>query len=94
MSPGQALPSFNLALHPSDHYKTVLPNLAYPSRPITHIPWCGSSSPLLFSVSQTIFSSCFATGLLFFCPQKTTRHEMTIAASVPIVQVSHISLSI
>ena len=53
MSPGQALPSFNLALHP-DHYKTVLPNLSYPSRPITHISWSGSSGPLLFSVSQTV----------------------------------------
>jgi len=68
MSPGQALPSFNLALHP-DHYKTVLPNLSYPSRPITHIPWSGSSGALLFS--------------------KTTRAEnrLTIAASIPIVQV-------
>jgi hypothetical protein len=48
MSPTQALPSFSLALHP-DHYKTVLPNISYPSRPSTHIPWSGSSAPLLFS---------------------------------------------
>lgn len=54
MSPNQALPSFNLALHP-DHYKTVLPNLSFPSRPSTHIPWSGSSAPLVFSVSQTSF---------------------------------------
>ena len=54
MSPVQALPSFSLALRP-DHYTTVLPNPSYPSRPITHIPWSGSSRPLLFSVSQTSF---------------------------------------
>ena len=51
MSPVQALPSFKLALHP-DQYKTVLPNLSYPSRPITDIHWPGSSASLLFSVSQ------------------------------------------
>ena len=86
MSPVQTLPSFNLALHP-DHYKTVLPNLSYPSRPSTHIPWSGSSAPLLFSVGQTLFlASCLAAALRFFGPQKTTRPEMTVA-SLP-VQVS------
>jgi len=44
----QALPSFNLTLR-SEHYKTVLPNLSYPSRPNTHVPWSGPSGPLLFS---------------------------------------------
>ena len=58
MSPVQVLPSFNQALHP-DHYKTVLPNLLYPSRPTADIPWSGSSTPLLFSVSQTIFFFVF-----------------------------------
>ena len=53
----QALPSFNLTLR-SGHYKTILPNLAYPSRPNTHVSWSGPSGPLLFSVSRT-FSSCF-----------------------------------
>ena len=65
MSPVQTLPSFNLALRP-DHYKTVLPNLSYPSRPITDIHWSGSSAPLLFSVSQIIYSSCCAAALLSF----------------------------
>ena len=86
MSPDQALPSFNLALHP-DHYQTALPNRSYPSRPITHIPWSGCSGALLFSVSQTVFSFVFCHDLTFFGPQKTTRAEtrLTIAA---IVQVS------
>ena len=87
MSPGQPLPSFNLALHP-DHYQTALPNRSYPSQPpITHIPWSGSSGALLFSVSRTGFLFVFCHDLTFFCPQKTTRAEtrLTIAA---IVQVS------
>jgi len=44
----QVLHSFNLALRP-DHCKTILPNLSYPFRPNLHIPWSGSSAPLLFS---------------------------------------------
>ncbi|KAF8801859.1 hypothetical protein BYT27DRAFT_7261513 [Phlegmacium glaucopus] len=43
----QLLPSFNLALRPDQH-KTILPNFSYPSRPIAHVPWSGSSAPLLF----------------------------------------------
>ena len=67
MSPDQTLPSFNLAVH-ADHYKTVLPNISYPSRPITHIRWSGSSAPLLFSVSQTQFFFEFVScrNLYFF----------------------------
>ena len=53
----QPLPSFDLALH-SDHQKTTLPNLSYPYRSNAHIPWSGSSTPLLFVVSQT-FLWCF-----------------------------------
>jgi len=44
----QSLPSFSLTLS-TDHYKTVLPNLSYPSRPNAHVPWSGPSAPLLFS---------------------------------------------
>ena len=29
-----------------DYYKTILPNLSYPSRHNVHIPWSGSSAPL------------------------------------------------
>ena len=90
--PVQTLPSFNFAVH-ADHYKTVLPNILYPSRPITHIPWSGSSAPLLFSVSQTnFFPSCLPQPYFFFCPQKTMRPDMTIAASTPnfSVQVSYV----
>ena len=46
-----------------------------------------------FRSVKLFFSSCLPQAY-FFCPQKTTRHEMTIAASVPIIQVSHISPSI
>ena len=47
----QSLPSLNLVAHRSDHYTTILPNLSYPSRPNAHVPWSGSSAPLLFAVS-------------------------------------------
>jgi hypothetical protein len=70
MSPGpvQSLPSFNFVILP-DHYKTVLPNISYPSRPITHIPWSGSSAPLHFSVSQNFIFFVFCRNLtFFFCP--------------------------
>ena len=80
MSPVQPLPSFNLALYP-DHYKTVLPNLSYPSRPITHIPWAGSSAPLLFSVNQSLFFYLRATFLLFFAlrkPRVQRRHSLLV----------------
>ena len=86
MSPIQALPSFNLALHPDHHYTTVLPNILYPSRPSAHIPWSGPSAPLVFSVSQTIFFSTCLPQPYFFGPQKTTRPEITVAS--PSVQVS------
>ena len=61
----QALPSFNIALHP-DSYKTTLPNLSYPSRPSRHIPWSGSSAPLVFSVGRTFFSIVFCQSLTLF----------------------------
>jgi hypothetical protein len=95
MSPVQTLPSFNLAVH-ADHYKTVLPNISYPSRPITHIPWSGSSAPLLFSVGQTILFLVICRILNLFCPQKTTRLVMSITASTPnfSVQVSYVFPSI
>ena len=87
MSPIQALPSFNLALQ-SGHYRTVLPNLEYPSRPSTHIPWSSSSAPLIFSVSQTLFFFVFYCSLTFFsCPQKTTRPEISAASHN--IQVSY-----
>ena len=50
----QVLPSFDLSLQP-DHYRTMLPNLSYPSRSNAHIPWFGSSAPFYFAVSQTFF---------------------------------------
>jgi hypothetical protein len=71
MTPIQTLPSFEPALQP-DHYKTLLPNISYPSRPSSHIPWSGSSAPLLFSVNF-IFPSCFATALPFFVPPRKLR---------------------
>jgi hypothetical protein len=81
----QDLHSFNTALHPT-HYKTILPNLSYPSRLDLHIPWSGPSAPLLFSVRLCFFSSCSLT----FGPQKTTRPEMTtIATNIPNFQVSY-----
>ena len=73
----QALPSFNVALHP-DHYKTVLPNLSYPSRPSTHIPWSGSSAPLVFSVGQKkirVLPQPYVSP-----PQNTTRPKLTVAS--------------
>ena len=76
----QALPSFNIALHP-DSYKTTLPNLSYPSRPSRHIPWSGSSAPLVFSVGRTFF---FAKALRCFRPQKTTPPELTVATNVQV----------
>ena len=85
MSPNQELPSFSLALHP-DPYKTVLTKLSYPSQP-------GSSAPLVFSVSQTVFFFfVFAATLHFFGPQKTTRPEIAVAN--PAVQVSYTFSSI
>ncbi|KAF8801460.1 hypothetical protein BYT27DRAFT_7216123 [Phlegmacium glaucopus] len=66
----QLLPSFNLALR-ADQYRTTLPNLSYPSRPVAHIPWSGSSAPLLFAAYS-------------LRPQKTTRPEMTIATNVQV----------
>jgi hypothetical protein len=60
MSPIQSLPSFSRALD-SDDYKTILPNITYPSRPIP----C-SSAPLVFSVSQTFFFYVFCRSLTFF----------------------------
>ena len=47
-----------------------------------------------FRSVKLIFSSCFVAVLLFFCPQKTARPEMTIAASTFNVQVSYIFPSI
>jgi hypothetical protein len=72
----QALPSFNLILHPTDHYTTVLPNLSFPSWSYAHIPWSGSPAPVLFLVSQTFFSSCFCHRALLLL-QKNTWPEMT-----------------
>ena len=93
MPTNQTLPSFNFALHLNpDRYKTVLPNLSYPSRPSTHVPWYGSSAPLVFSVSQSYFFFVFCLSLTFFCPQKTTRPEITVAN--PNVQVSYTYSSI
>lgn len=83
----QPLPSFNSALC-SDHHKSILPNLSYPSRPNAHIPWSGPSAPLLFAVSQT-FSLRVLPQPYSFCPQKTTRPEMTIAPGTPNAQVSY-----
>ena len=45
-----------------------------------------------FRSVELSFSSCFTIALLFFCSQNTTRAEtrLTIAASIPIVQVSYV----
>lgn len=82
----QVLHSFDIALRPG-HYKTILPNLSYPSRPNLHIPWSGSSAPLHFSVRLCFFS--FFPVALPFASQKTTRPEMTIATSIPNGRVSY-----
>ena len=79
MSPIQALPSFNLALHP-DHYKTVLPNISFPCRPNTHIPWSGSSAPLVFSVSQTFFFCLFCRSLTLFALRKPRVQKLQLPA--------------
>ena len=70
----QALPSFNIALHP-DSYKTTLPNISYPSRPSRHVPWSGSSAPLVFSVGQTFFSIFFCQSLILFSPPRKPRPQ-------------------
>jgi len=62
----QPLPSFNVALCPS-HYKTVLTNLSYPSRPHSHIPWSRSSAPL--SCGQPDFP-LYSSQAYPFWPQK------------------------
>ena len=88
----QALPSFNITLHPN-HCRTVLPNLSYPSRSSTHIPWAGSSAPPVFSVGQTFFLRVSSRPYVS-PPQKTTRQELTVATTTtPNVQVSYTSNS-
>ena len=50
----QALPFADLGLR-QHHHRTILPNLSYPFRPNSHVPWSWSSAPLLFSVNKTFF---------------------------------------
>ena len=79
MSHVHALPSFNLALHPSpDHYKRGLPNIPHPSRPST--PRSGSSTPLVFSVGQTIFFFVFCHSLTFFALRRPRVQRLQLLA--------------
>ena len=83
MSPGQPLPSFNSALNP-DQCKTVLPNLSYPHRPITHVPWTGSSRPLRFSVSRTVFFlRVLPQPYLFFLRKQRVRTWQSLLVFLP-----------
>ncbi|PPQ70418.1 hypothetical protein CVT26_013835 [Gymnopilus dilepis] len=57
------LPSISLVASHSDHYKTRLPNLTYPSRLYTHVPWSGTSAPLVISKTESArYESSFVTG--------------------------------
>ena len=69
MPSAQALPFINQGLR-QDYYRTILPNLSYPYCPNQHILCSGSLTPLLFSVSQAFFPSCYEIGLLFFSLRK------------------------
>ena len=89
MSPGQPLPSFNSALNP-DQCKTVLPNLSYPHRPITHVPWTGSSRPLRFSVSRTVFFLCVLPQPYLFSLRKQrvwTRQSLLVLLPLKLVYI-------
>ena len=86
MSLGQPLPSFKSVLHPGpDHYKTVLPNLSFPHRPITHVPWTSSSRPLRFSVSWTVFFLCvLPQPYLFFLRKQRVRTWQSLLVFLPL----------